>query len=442
MFLLLFFVSMMFCSTLFADQRIRVPIVVDDLIAKNRDTGMQTFNVTASSGNTNISGSLGVSGPANLKNALNVAGAANLSSTLTVSGSAIIYDDFTVRADNGNRLFKVSKTDGATAITANTTVGGTLGVTGSTTMGSTLTVAGNETVGGAIAVGGTLGVSGASTLTGNTSIGGTLGVTGAAAMSNSLAVVGNETVGGTLGVTGNIAVNTNKFNVTAASGNTNIAGTLTVAGDTTVNGILHANGGMDIDGGQFLIADTSGNTAIAGKLDVTGSTSLDGIVVLQDNLMFGTRTLTDISTSTTRDLLQITLPDINNYVGIVDVSYVGDMADNTGAVSELEFFSTKYLISRMDKTLTATISRISESYYNTAGSMSEPTDTSSIYAKSLGCDYTHAKSWVPNSRTITLRYLSPTQKNRKDINATVLYEIRSGGTAGGPSIGLAGLWAR
>ncbi len=36
-------------------------------------------------------------------------------------------------------------------------------------------------------------------------------------------------------MTGNPRVNTNKFNVTAASGNTSIAGTLGVTGDVAVN---------------------------------------------------------------------------------------------------------------------------------------------------------------------------------------------------------------
>jgi hypothetical protein len=53
-------------------------------------------------------------------------------------------------------------------------------------------------------------------ITGNETVSGTLGVTGATTLSSTLAV------------TGNVAVATNKFTVTAASGNTLVAGTLTV----------------------------------------------------------------------------------------------------------------------------------------------------------------------------------------------------------------------
>jgi hypothetical protein len=54
-----------------------------------------------------------------------------------------------------------------------------------------------------------------------------------AAAADSLAVTNNATIGGTLGVTGNVAVNTDKFTVTAASGNTAVGGTLAVTGITT-----------------------------------------------------------------------------------------------------------------------------------------------------------------------------------------------------------------
>jgi hypothetical protein len=70
------------------------------------------------------------------------------------------------------------------------------------------------------------------TLSGNGTIGGTLAVTGAVTFSSNLAV------GGTLGATGDFAINTNKFNVTASSGNTAIAGTLAVTGATALTGAL------------------------------------------------------------------------------------------------------------------------------------------------------------------------------------------------------------
>jgi CRISPR/Cas system-associated exonuclease Cas4 (RecB family) len=70
---------------------------------------------------------------------------------------------------------------------------------------------------------------------------------------------GAVTFGSTLAVTGNVTVNTDKFVITAASGNTAIAGTLGVTGNFAVN--------TD----KFTVAAASGNTAIAGTLNVTGA---------------------------------------------------------------------------------------------------------------------------------------------------------------------------
>jgi hypothetical protein len=84
-------------------------------------------------------------------------------------------------------------------------------------------------------------------VTGNLNATGTLGVTGAA------------TVGGTLGVTGNVAVNTNKFTVEAATGNTAVAGNVAVNTD------------------KFTVEASSGNTAIAGSLAVTGETKVTAL---------------------------------------------------------------------------------------------------------------------------------------------------------------------
>src|SRR3990167_3373332 len=65
-----------------------------------------------------------------------------------------------------------------------------------------------------------------------------LEVTGAATISG--AVIASST----LAVTGDVAIGSNKFNVTAASGNTQIDGTLTVDGATTQTGALTLSAGL------------------------------------------------------------------------------------------------------------------------------------------------------------------------------------------------------
>lgn len=144
----------------------------------------------------------------------------------------------------------------------NLSVGGNASVTGNTTLTGNITVNGNSNLGngtsdttaitgilnvdsGVLYVDPTnsrvgindatpsveLDVNGAVAITGNETVGGTLNVTGATSLSSTLAV------------TSDVAINTNKFNVTASSGNTTIAGTLGVTGNTTLTGQALASDG-------------------------------------------------------------------------------------------------------------------------------------------------------------------------------------------------------
>jgi len=76
---------------------------------------------------------------------------------------------------------------------------------------------------------------------------------------------------GTLAVAGNFTLNTNKFSVVAASGNTAIAGTLGVTGAATLSSTLALTGDLAINTNKFSVAAASGNTLIAGTLGVTGA---------------------------------------------------------------------------------------------------------------------------------------------------------------------------
>ena len=104
---------------------------------------------------------------------------------------------------------------------------------------------------------------------------------------------GNDLIGSS---TSDITFNTNKFTVAGATGNTLIAGTLSVTGATTATGLITANGGVTLGVGddligsstsditintdKFTVAGATGNTVIAGTLGVTG--------VATTNLRFGT----------------------------------------------------------------------------------------------------------------------------------------------------------
>lgn len=89
----------------------------------------------------------------------------------------------------------------------------------------------------------------------------------------------NLTVTNASNLTGDVAVNTNKFNVTAASGNTTVAGTLGVTGNTTlstlgVTGAAGVDGDFDVATNKLTVAAATGNTVVGGTLTVTNGTTL------------------------------------------------------------------------------------------------------------------------------------------------------------------------
>ena len=157
---------------------------------------------------------------------------------------------------------------GAKTFSGNTAVGGTLGVTGNTTLS------------------GTLGVTGATTLSS------TLGVTGNTTLSGTLAVTGATTLSSTLGVTGDVAVSTDKFKITASSGNTEIAGTLKIAGGSP-------------GAGKLLVSDASGlaswnsnpNNALTTITTATYPVVAADKYVIYSNAAAGTITLPDATSS-------------------------------------------------------------------------------------------------------------------------------------------------
>lgn len=157
---------------------------------------------------------------------------------------------------------------GTLDVTGNTTLDANLSVTGNTTITGNLTANGNSNLGNAsgdtIAVTGILNVDSGVLYVDPTNNRVGINKTNpsqALDVTGNVAITGNETVGGTLGVTGDVAVNTNKFNVTATSGNTTIAGTLGVTGDVAINT------------NKFNVTASSGNTTIAGTLGISNGTA-------------------------------------------------------------------------------------------------------------------------------------------------------------------------
>jgi hypothetical protein len=102
----------------------------------------------------------------------------------------------------------------------------------------------------------------------------------------------NVAVVGTLACSGSFAINTNKFTVAGASGNTVVAGTLAVTGTVT------STGNFAVGANTLTVAASSGNTAVAGTLAVTGTTTSTGNLTVGSNKVIVTAATGDIAIAT------------------------------------------------------------------------------------------------------------------------------------------------
>jgi hypothetical protein len=96
-----------------------------------------------------------------------------------------------------------------------------------------------------------------------------------------------------LDVTGNVAVNTNKFNVTAASGNTTVGGTLGVTGKASFSGQLQrtqetittsgAAADPNVATNHFTFINSTATADITGTLATpsAGITNLEKIIIIR-----------------------------------------------------------------------------------------------------------------------------------------------------------------
>jgi hypothetical protein len=374
-------------------------------------TGVTTISNTTDSSATNI-GALVVSGGAGIASQLRVGGATTLGSTLYVSNAATLNNNLTV---NGSSTLGDASADTLTVNATSTfnapvtisgsnslSVGGNITITGDLTVNGTTTTVNSVTMtiddknielgsvaspsntsadGGGITLKGTTdktlswinattawtssehfnlasgkeyringtavidssrnlvniqNITNSGNLTintnkfvvtaasGNTSIAGTLGVTGSTTLSSTLGVTGATTLSSTLGVTGDFAINSNKFNVTAASGNTAIAGTLGVTGATSLNSTLGVSGITSITNGTQ--ATTTGTYSGDGAFRVTGGASVGGNFVVQGDLkVYGAQIIDgDVSLSGTQ-----------SYSGVIKSTNTTDATSSTSNLSAI-----------------------------------------------------------------------------------------------------------
>jgi hypothetical protein len=86
----------------------------------------------------------------------------------------------------------------------------------------------------------------------------------------------------------NLRLDGNTISSTNTNGNITVApngsGTTNIQSITNITGLLNANGGIAVDTNRFTVQDATGNTFIAGTLEVDGTTQIDGILDVNNSV--------------------------------------------------------------------------------------------------------------------------------------------------------------
>ena len=207
-------------------------------------TGDVVAKGTASFGNNAVAlGFAQGAMPANAKVSVDSAGNVAAAGTLAVAGNSTLTGTLGVAS---NKLTVNASGDLATTGVLSVSSGKlTADANGNVVAAGTLQAASNKfnvNASGDVSTTGKLAVTGDSTLTGkldvtgNSTFAGTLAATGAVTAASTLRVTGATTLSSTLAVAGDLAVNTDKFKVTASSGDATMLGNLTVGGNANFSG--------------------------------------------------------------------------------------------------------------------------------------------------------------------------------------------------------------
>ena len=231
-------------------------------------SGSDKFTVAASSGDTTVAGTLGVTQATSLYNTLQVTQGTTLLSTLSVTGAATVKDNILMEK-HLPQLHNAAS--GGVDITS---TNGYVSVEDVRFTGSNIGTSANDDL---IAI-----------------------------------AAGSVTIKGTLDTTADIRVATNKFTVDA-SGNTAAAGTLGVSGVTTLGSSLTVSGAATLSSGL----DVTGASTLTGSLEVTGTTTLRDDVSLTETAAVITHAA---ATSATTGL---TIKSTYGYVQVEDVRFTG-----------------------------------------------------------------------------------------------------------------------
>ena len=309
------------------------------------------FVVDASSGNTLVAGTFGVTDATSLSDSLDVTGATTLSNTLTVTNATTLQSNLDVGG-----YVHVATNKFTVDTSGNTAAAGTLQVNGATTLSNTLIVAQATTLQNTLDVASTFRV--ATTkftvdyLTGDTAVAGALGVNGAGTFSDSLNVALDATLQKHLLMT----------DATAALTHSALTGGLQISssnGYVDVEEVRFNGKQIGIDGDEDIMTLASGAVSISGKITTSDDIILsETAALIKHSAAAGATTgltitsehgyvdvesvrFTDAKIGTTTDADLITLADgsvsitgtldTTGYIKVASTKFTVDATGNTYA---------------------------------------------------------------------------------------------------------------
>ena len=244
-------------------------------------TGAATLSSTLGvSGNTTVGGTLGVTGATTLSSTLAVTSGTTLSSTLDVTGASNVNNTLGVTG-------VTTITNASTATTSGQYTGdGALRVTGGASIGQNLVVANDLKVYGDAIYNGDINYAGTQTYSGKARFNNTTDASSATSNNVSLFTAGGLAVSKKAYIGDDLDVGGGNFTVDGPTGNTAVAGTFGVTGGSnfstiTASGVadlqstLTLGGNLAINTNKFVVNSATGNTTVAGSLNVAGATVID-----------------------------------------------------------------------------------------------------------------------------------------------------------------------
>jgi len=165
-----------------------------------------------------------------------------------------------------------------------------------------------------------------------------------ATFANNVTVENNLEVDGTAGIDGSLRVGANKFNVDAATGDTQIDRNLEVDGTVGVDGNFRV-GGTQYSNATFKVDESNGNTQVAGTFNVDSTTTLNGTTIDGNLDLNGS---VDVSTNATihgvLDVDGVSNLDVVDIDGAVDMASTLQVDGNTtiGGVLDIGNLNGKF----------------------------------------------------------------------------------------------------